>query len=85
MNTLDYFLRKTSLFYCRYHKIPISDMGTNVEVPFAEGVVFYNGDKIAKLRRDMWYWYYCEKVEIYDLNQATLDNAKQCGITVKGY
>ena len=74
-----------SLFYCRFHKIPISDMATNVEVPFAEGVVFYNGDKIAKLRRDMWYWHYCEKVEIYDLSEATLANAKQLGISVKGY
>ena len=78
-------LHLKSLFYCRFHKIPISDMATNVEVPFAEGVVFYNGDKIAKLRRDMWYWHYCEKVEIYDLSEATLANAKQLGISVKGY
>ena len=74
-----------SLFYCRFHKIPISDMATNVEVPFAEGVVFYSGDLISKLRRDMWYWHYCEKVEIYDLSPATIENAKQIGITVKGY
>lgn len=74
-----------SLFYCRYHKIPISDMTTNAEVPFAEGVVFYNGDKISKLRRDMWFWHYCEKVEIYDLSKETIEKARQIGIVVKGY
>lgn len=31
-----------SIFYCRYHKVPISEMFTNPDVPFAEGVVFTN-------------------------------------------
>lgn len=60
-------------------------MTTNAEVPFAEGVVFYNGDKISKLRRDMWFWHYCEKVEIYDLSKETIEKARQIGIVVKGY
>lgn len=32
---------------------------------FAEGVVFYTGMKMAKLRRDMFDWYYNDKIEIY--------------------
>lgn len=44
------------------------------DAPFAEGVVFYNPKRreqglswMAKLRRDMYPWYYQNKIEIYDL------------------
>lgn len=64
-----------SIFYCRYHKIPISDMFTNPAVPFAEGVVFYNDTvsvaegkpRMAKLRRDMFPWHYWDNIKILGL------------------
>ena len=66
-----------SLFYCRYHKIPLSNMFTDASVPFAEGVIFYNDTvsecpgkpRMAKLRRDMYPWYYQDKLRI-NLEQA---------------
>ena len=66
-----------SLFYCRHHKIPISQMFGNDKVPFAEGVIFYNDEvsvapgkpRMAKLRRDMFPWYYEGKIEILGLEK----------------
>jgi hypothetical protein len=43
---------------------------------FAEGVVFYNLKRkaesrswMAKLRRDMFYWYYSDQIEIFDYSE----------------
>jgi len=85
-----------SIFFCRFHKIQISDMFGNSEVPFAEGIVFYNDSvihsedhptipRIAKLRRDMMDWYYGNNVEIYDLEPWRVEQAKACGYSLKGY
>lgn len=82
-----------SIFYCRYHKIALSDMFKNEKVPFAEGVVFYNNKisvsedkpRMAKLRRDMFYWYYSDKIHIHDLEDEIIQDAKQNNITLKGY
>lgn len=63
-----------SIFYCRHHKVPISEMFGNEAVPFAEGVIFYGSEnqdtglpKMAKLRRDMYPWFYEGKIEIIGL------------------
>ena len=83
-----------SLFYCRYFKIPFSDMFQREDVPFAEGVVFYNDTltplasgmpRMAKLRRDMFFWHYSDKIKILGLEDAVLEQAKTHSITVKGY
>jgi len=57
-----------------------SKMGTTKEKVMAEGVVFYNlkrkaGGKpwMAKLRRDMFPWFYSDQVEIHDYDQAGRD------------
>jgi hypothetical protein len=57
-----------SLFYCNQHKVPHKDC-TNM----AEGVIFYNLKRqqegkpyMAKLRRDMFRWYYEEKLRILE-------------------
>ncbi len=57
-----------SLFYCAYHKIPHKDCDV-----MAEGVIFYNLKRkaeyktwMAKLRRDMYPWYYEGQVRIYE-------------------
>lgn len=58
-----------SRFYQKYHNVSFS------ESPFAEGIVAYNqrlrdtkkSRYQAKLRRDMFPWYYTDKIEIYDL------------------
>lgn len=73
-----------SLFYCRYHKIPISEMFTNPSVPFAEGVVFTNQEiseipgkpRMAKLRRNMFPWYYWDEIRIFDLEDHWLGLTK---------
>lgn len=91
---IDWFrLYLKSLFFCRYHKIPLSDMFTNNSVPFAEGVVFYNDEvsicpgkpRMAKLRRDMMYWYYSDKIEIYGLEDEVIEHSRKNGISLKGY
>jgi hypothetical protein len=80
-----------SIFYCRYHKIPISEMFSNEVVPYAEGVVFYNEELgspekpwMAKLRRDMFPWYYWNKIEIIGLEDYWLEHAVH-GEMPKGY
>ena len=49
----------------------------------AEGVVFYNLKRkaagcswMAKLRRDMFPWYYTEHIEIFDYDQAGRDEVE---------
>lgn len=53
-----------------------SKLGSDEKV-MAEGVVFYNLKRkaehrvwMAKLRRDMFDWYYMDKIEIYDYDRA---------------
>ena len=65
--------------YSRYYTKRASKMGWNDKV-FAEGVVFYNlkrkaeGKKwMAKLRRDMFDWYYSPEIEIYDYDKKGRD------------
>jgi len=80
-----------SIFYCRYHKIPISDMFTNPEVPFAEGIVFTNPTisevpnkpRMAKLRRNMYPWYYWDKIKIIGLEDFWYDYAEKNKIVKK--
>lgn len=82
-----------SIFYSRYHKIPLSDMFTNPEVPFAEGIVFYNQEisqipdkpRMAKLRRNMFPWYYWDKIKIIGLEDSWLEYAEKNNLYVKGY
>lgn len=82
-----------SLFYCRYHKIPISEMFERDDVPFAEGVVFYNDTvsvvegkpRMAKLRRDMMPWLYWDKVKIIGLEKEWIDYGTSHGCFIKGY
>lgn len=58
-----------SRFYQKYHNVKM------VEAVFAEGVIAYNqklrdgkrSSYQAKLRRNMFPWYYSDKIEIYDL------------------
>ncbi len=52
-------------------------MGSDKEKVMAEGVVFYNLKRkaenkcwMAKLRRDMFPWFYSDKIEIYDFDKA---------------
>lgn len=85
-------LHLKSLFYCRYHKIPLSEMFTNEKVPFAEGVVFYNDEisvcgkpRMSKLRRDMFYWHYSDKIHIHGLEQYIVEDALKNGIALRGY
>lgn len=73
-----------SLFYCRWHKIPISEMFQRDDVPFAEGVVFYNptlGNWMSKLRRDMFPWYYWDKIHIHDLPAWATEYAASIEVT----
>lgn len=81
-----------SIFYCRYHKIPLSDMFFHPDVPVAEGVVFYNDTvsvcdkpRMAKLRVDMYPWHYWDKIHIKGLDAHWLEYAQQHGLQVKGY
>jgi hypothetical protein len=67
-------------------------MFTNEKVPFAEGVVFYNDEisvcgkpRMSKLRRDMFYWHYSDKIHIHGLEQYIVEDALKNGITLKGY
>jgi hypothetical protein len=64
----------------RYYTKRASKMGWDDQV-MAEGVVFYNMKRkaegktwMAKLRRDMFDWYYSEKIEIYDYDKAGRDD-----------
>jgi hypothetical protein len=57
-----------SLFYCGTHKIPHKECDV-----MAEGVIFYNLKRraqgktwMAKLRRDMFLWYYTPYLEILE-------------------
>ena len=50
---------------------------------FAEGVVFYNLKRkaanqswMAKLRRDMYDWFYTDKVAIFDYDKAGRDEVE---------
>ncbi len=61
--------------FSRYYTKRASKMGWKDKV-FAEGVVFYNLKRkaegktwMAKLRRDMFWWYYSDKIEIYDYDK----------------
>lgn len=63
----------------RYHT-KRSPKGTQGEKVMAEGVVFYNLKRkaeakswMAKLRRDMFPWYYSDHIDIFDYNQAGRD------------
>lgn len=67
-----------SMLYCRNNKIPLNRMMTDPSVPFTEGVVIYRNEnpetKMAKLRRDMYPWFYWDNIEIYDLEKYWYDN-----------
>ena len=63
----------------RYHT-KRSPKGTQGEKVMAEGVVFYNLKRkaeakswMAKLRRDMFPWYYSDHIDIFDYDQAGRD------------
>lgn len=79
-----------SLFYCRFHKIPLSDMFTRENVPFAEGVVFYNPTLgverpyMSKLRRDMYDFSYGD-IHIFGLEDWRLEAASKHGYKLRGY
>jgi hypothetical protein len=55
-------------------------MHTDPTVPFAEGIIFYNDTisvcpgkpRKAKLRRDMYPWYYANKIRILGLEDHWL-------------
>jgi len=60
-----------------------SKMGDKKDKVMAEGVVFYNLKRkaegkswMAKLRRDMFPWFYSDKIEIYDYDQAGRDETE---------
>ena len=60
-----------------------SPKGVQGEKVMAEGVVFYNLKRkaagcswMAKLRRDMFPWYYTEHIEIFDYDQAGRDEVE---------
>lgn len=78
-----------SLLYCRHNKVMISNMFTNVDVPFTEGIVIYQktDDKVmmSKLRRDMFPWFYWDKIHIMDLEDHWLEYAEKHKLLVKGY
>lgn len=76
-----------SLLYCRLNKIPLSEM-QNETVPFTEGIVIHQPRKeepekprMSKLRRDMYPWYYWDKIEIFDLEEDWINYAKNQGIS----
>ncbi|MBW2702729.1 MAG: hypothetical protein JRF33_18060 [Deltaproteobacteria bacterium] len=61
--------------FSRYFTKRASKLGLDEKV-MAEGVVFYNLKRraegktnMAKLRRDMFDWYYSDKIEIYDFDK----------------
>lgn len=84
-------LHLKSMLYCRMNGINLREMYTNPDVPFTEGIVIYQRDhvakrrRMAKLRRDMFYWYYCDKIRILDLPECFIDHARMNGIYSKGY
>lgn len=76
-----------SMLYCRVNKLSLGKMFTDPGVPFTEGIVIYHKEHgyMCKLRRDMFFWYYCDKIHIYDLPEEFLAHAKEAGFRVKGY
>ena len=78
-----------SLVYSKLHKMRPKD---NVEIPFCEGIVIYKDSEldpdkamVAKLRRDMFPWYYWDKMKIEGLDDFWLDYANSQSLKVKGY
>ena len=68
--------------FSRFYTKRASKMGWSDKV-FAEGVVFYNLKRksegktwMAKLRRDMFDWYYSDKIEIYDYDKKGRDEVE---------
>ncbi len=68
--------------FSRFYTKRASKMGWDDKV-MAEGVVFYNLKRkqqgltwMAKLRRDMFPWYYSEKIEILDYDKAGKDGTE---------
>ncbi len=84
-------LHLKSILYCRLNGVHLRDAFSDDNVPFTEGIVIYKdreeGEKplMAKLRRDMFFWYYCEDIEIFGLGEEFISHAKEKGIKVKGY
>ena len=78
-----------SLLYCRINRISLSEMYSDPNVPFTEGIVIYRNDEpetqMAKLRRDMMDWYYGEKIGLLGLEDWRVDAAKKNGYKLKGY
>ena len=61
-------------------------------LPSAEGIVIYKDNEfdpdkamMAKLRRDMFPWYYWDKLEIHDLDEYWIDYARRNEMAIKGY
>ena len=68
--------------FSRFYTKRASKLGLDDKV-MAEGIIFYNlkrkqeGKKwMAKLRRDMFDWFYSEKIEIFDYNKNAKDSAE---------
>lgn len=68
--------------FSRYFTKRASKLGLKDQV-FAEGVVFYNLKRkaeskswMAKLRRDMWDWYYSPQMEVYDYDPKGRDEVE---------
>ena len=68
--------------FSRYYTKRASKLGLEDKV-FAEGVVFYNYKRreagktyMAKLRRDMFEWYYSDKIEIFGYDKKGRDETE---------
>ncbi|MBI1869859.1 MAG: hypothetical protein HYS07_01540 [Chlamydiae bacterium] len=68
--------------FSRYFTKRASKLNLNTQV-FAEGVVFYNlrrksegKTSMAKLRRDMFDWFYSDKIQIFDYDKAGRDEVE---------
>lgn len=68
--------------HSRYYTKRASKLGLTDKV-FAEGVIFYNLKRreqgktfMAKLRRDMYPWYYADQIEILDYDSAGRDEVE---------
>jgi hypothetical protein len=62
--------------FSRYYTKKASKAGSDKQV-MAEGVIFYNHERkaqglsyMAKLRRDMFDWYYSDKIEIFNYQKS---------------
>lgn len=75
-----------SLFYQRINKISKNNT-IDSPIPYAEGVVIYScdGNRMSKLRRDMYPWHYWDKIHIKGLEKQWLEYAQSNGLTVRGY